>query len=60
MLGSLASRSADTLASAAGIGPLMCAMRASSAAKLVALAGLGFQEHEYPQGHGHRTVSFQR
>jgi len=34
MSGALASRSADTLASAAGIWPLMCAVRASSVAKV--------------------------
>jgi len=34
MLGSLASSSADTLANAAGISPLMCATRASSVAKV--------------------------
>jgi hypothetical protein len=34
MSGALASRSADTLASAAGIWPLMCAVRASSVTKV--------------------------
>jgi hypothetical protein len=34
MSGALASRSADTLASAAGIWPLRCAVRASSVAKV--------------------------
>jgi hypothetical protein len=34
MSGSLASRSADTVASAAGVRPLICAVRASSVAKV--------------------------